>query len=121
MASFISVIKVFNAEAITQNTAESKIVDLSRYNCEGFFSMQISVTGAGNIDLTYSLSNDGTTYITPSGTADLFSAFGASSGEGSDGNSLISFDPPLARYIKITATEQNAGAITALECDMAIQ
>ena len=121
MASHISVIKVFNAEAITQNTAESSIVDLSRYNTEGFFSIQISITGAGNITLTYSLSNDGNTYITPSGTAALFTAFGASSGEGSDGHSLVSFDPPLARYIKFTATEQNAGAITALECDLAIQ
>ena len=121
MASFISVIKVFNAKAITQNTAANYILDLSRYNCEGFFSMQIEIAGAGNVTLTYSLSNDGTNYITPSGTAALFTAFGASSGESSDGKSLISFDPPLSRYIKFIATEQNAGAITSLSCHLAIQ
>lgn len=121
MASFISVIKVFNNAALTQNTAGSYTLDLSRYNCEGFFSMQIAIVGAGNITLTYAISNDGVNYITPSGTSALFTAFGASSGESSDGKSMISFDPPLSRYIKFTATEQNAGAITDLDCHLAIQ
>jgi hypothetical protein len=121
MASFISVLKVFDQEAITQNTAETKIVDLSRYNCEGFFSMQIAVVGAGTVTVTYSLSNDGTNYITPSGTSALFTTFGATSGESSDGKSLVSFDPPLAKYIKIIATENNAGAITTLDLHLAIQ
>jgi len=121
MASFISVIRVFNQTAISKNAAATHIVDLSRYNCEGFFSMQIDIAGTGNIDLTYAISNDGVTYITPTGTDDLFTAFGASSGEGSDGHSITSFDPPLARYIQFTATEQNVNPITSLDCFLAIQ
>ena len=121
MASFISIIKVFNGSAITQNTAITEVVDLSKYNVEGFFSIQLALVGAGNIDLIWSVSNDGENFVTPSGTDDLESAFDATSGPGSDGKDIVSFDPPLCKYIKFTATEQNAGAITSLTCHLAIQ
>ena len=121
MASFISVIKIFNGASMLQAAAVSETVDLSRFNCEGFFSMQIAIVGAGNVTMTWSASNDGTTFITPSGTSALFTAFAATSGEGSDGKSIVSFDPLLSKYIKFTATEQNAGAITSINCHLAIQ
>jgi len=121
MASFITVIPVFSAKAMVQNTAASYTLDLSRYNVEGFFSMQIAIVGAGNVDLIWAASNDGTNFITPSGAADNFTEFGASRGEGSDGKSIASFDPLICKYMKFTATEQNAGAITTIDCDLAIQ
>ena len=121
MASFISVIKIFNGASMLQAAAVSEVVDLSRYNCEGFFSMQIALVGAGNVTVTWAASNDGVNYITPSGTSALFTAFAATSGESSDGKSIASFDPLLAKYLKFTATEQNAGAITSINCHLAIQ
>lgn len=121
MASSISVISILNNVAIVQNNAVEGILDLARYSTEGFFSVQIEVVGAGNITLTYAISNNGTDYITPTGTSALFTAFGATSGEGSDGKSIISFDPPLCRFLKIIATEQDAGAITSIDAWLAIQ
>jgi len=121
MASFISVIKIFNGSAILKAAAVTETVDLSRYNCEGFFSMQIAIVGAGNVDVIWAASNDGVNFITPTSTDDLFTSFGASSGESSDGKSIVSFDPLLAKYLKFTATEQNAGAITSINCHLAIQ
>ncbi len=121
MASSISVISIINNVAILQNAAAEGILDLSRYSTEGFFSAQIELAGAGNVNVTFAISNNGTDYITPSGAAALFTAFDATSGEGSDGKSIVSFDPPLCRYLKLIATEQNAGAITALDIWLAIQ
>ena len=121
MASHISVVKVFNGASMTTSEVISETVDLSRFNCEGFFSMQIEITGTGNVDLIWSASNDGVTFVTPSGTDDIFEAFGATSGPGSDGHSIASFDPMLAKYLKFTATGQGAGAITAINCFLAIQ
>ena len=121
MASSISVISILNNVAIVQNNSVNGILDLARYSTEGFFSAQIEVVGAGNVTLTYAISNNGDDYITPTGTSALFTAFGASSGESSDGKSIVSFDPPLCRFLKIIATEQNAGAISAIDVWMAIQ
>ena len=121
MSSFITVIPVFSAKAVTQNTAVTYTLDLGRYNVEGFFSMQIVVVGAGNVTVIWSASNDGTNFVTPADTADIFTAFAATSGPGSDGIDIASFDPLLCKYMKFTATEQNAGAITTLDCDLAIQ
>jgi len=119
--SNISVISIINEVAILKNAAAYGIVDLSRYDCEGFFSAQIELAGTGAVDVVASMSNNGTDYITPSGMANLFSTFNATSGEGSDGKSLVSFNPVLSRYLKITATEDNTNPITALTIWLAIQ
>jgi hypothetical protein len=121
MSSFISIIPIFNSQAITQNSAISETVDLGRFNAEGFFSMQIAIVGAGNVDVIWSASNDGTNFIVPVGATDIYSAFGATSGPSSDGKSIVSFDPLVCKYLKFTATEQNAGAITSIVCHLAIQ
>jgi len=83
--------------------------------------MQIEIAGAGTVDLIWAASNDGTNYITPTGTDDIASAFGATDGPGSDGKDIVSFDPLVCKYIKFTATEQNVGAVTSLSCHLAIQ
>lgn len=119
--SNISVISILNNVAIAKNAAAFGILDLGRYDTEGFFSAQIEVAGTGAVDVVASFSNNGDDYITPSGFANLFSTFNATSGEGSDGKSLVSFDPVLCRYIKITATEDNTNPITAIDIWLAIQ
>jgi hypothetical protein len=119
--SNISVINILNDVAIAKNEAAVGTIDLSRFDTEGFFSAQIELAGTGAVDVVASLSNNGTDFITPSGMANLFSTFNASSGEGSDGKSIVSFDPLLARYLRITATEDNTNPITALTIWVALQ
>jgi hypothetical protein len=119
--SNISVISILNDVALVKQASASGIIDLSRYDTEGFFSAQIELAGTGAVDVVVSLSNNGDDYITPSGMAALFTTFNATSGEGSDGKSIVSFDPLLARYLKITATEDNTNPITALTIWVALQ
>jgi hypothetical protein len=119
--SNISVINILNDVAIVKQGAAVGTIDLSRFDTEGFFSAQIELAGTGAVDVVASLSNNGTDFITPSGMANLFSTFNATSGEGSDGKSIVSFDPLLARYLRITATEDNTNPITALTIWVALQ
>jgi hypothetical protein len=121
MASHISVINVFNNLAMTTSEEITHTVDLSRFNVEGFFSLQIILAGTGNVDVIWSASNDGDNFITPADTDDIFSAFGPASGPGSDGIDIASFDPLLAKWMKFTATGQGAGAITSINGYLAIQ
>lgn len=121
MASSISVISIINNVAISKNAAAEGIIDLSRYSTEGFFSAQIELAGTGDVTVTYSISNNGDDYITPTGTSALFTAFDATSGEGSDGKSIVSFDPPLCRFLKLIVTENNTNPITACDIWLAIQ
>ena len=121
MASHISIHKLINNAAIAQAGTDSEVVDLSRFNAEGFFSLQIKLVGAGNVDVTWSVSNDGVNYITPTGTDPIFNDFAETSGPGSDGIDIASFDVLLARYLKITVTENNAGEITSCDLNLAIQ
>lgn len=120
MSDAIVLNKVFTSLAITQNTAEEAIIRLYRSDFQGFFSLQIGLSGAGNVDITYAVSNDGSTYITPAVAANIFTAFDATSGPGSDGDDIAAFSPMVNRYLKIIATEQNAGAVV-LDAWLAIQ
>ncbi|NNL41060.1 MAG: hypothetical protein HKO79_01050 [Desulfobacterales bacterium] len=113
MASHITAIPVFQAEAIAQNESSEYVVDLSRYDCEGFFSLQLGLSGAGQVDVTWSVSANNVDFITPADTDPIFDDFTVASGPGSDGKDIASFDTPLARWLKITVTEANVGAVVA--------
>jgi len=96
---------VFTAEVVVASaTATSDPIDLkAAYNPHGYFSLQLTVAGSGTAKMTYTLSNDGVTYVTPSSAAgvavaDIVTAATA-------GNSLHAFSPPLAKYMKIVITE----------------
>lgn len=123
MSSFISVVQVFNGSAMVQDTSISQIINLTRFNAEGFFSLQIDLVGAGNVDIVWGASNDGENFITPAAitTTPIFDAFAEDSGVGSDGVDIASFDPMLCAFLKLTATENDAGAITSITCHLAIQ
>jgi hypothetical protein len=107
--------EVWTANAITQNTAESFTLDIDEYKPEGFLGLYWKLTGAGNADVTVTISYDGTTFVNPSSwttEGTLASAFGAASG--TSGAEYIDITKGLATFfkaIKFTFTEQNAGAI----------
>ena len=111
MSAFTSVLEIFSNQAIAKNGSASKVVDLSRFNTDGFFSLQITLTGDGNVDVIWAMSNNGDDYITPTGTTKIYTAFAKTSGPSSDGKSIASFDPVLGKFLKIIATEQNANPV----------
>jgi hypothetical protein len=69
----------------------------------GDFSIQVNITGDGTAKIEYSLSNDGVTYITPTGVSEI--ATGLTKTTNTTGNDMYSFSPMLARFIKIIITE----------------
>jgi len=121
MASHVSIINVFSSLAMTTSEVITHTINLDRYDAEGFYSLQIDLVGTGNVDVTWAISNDGENFITPADADDIFTAFGEASGPDSDGLDIASFDTPLSKYIKIIATGQGAGAITSIDCHLALQ
>ena len=112
MSSNLTIIHTFNDEAILKAGTAEYIVDLSRYNTEGFFSLQAQVesAGAGAVDFTFAVSNDGVTYL--ESATKIFTAMTKTDGPGSDGHDIASFEPVLSKYLKIIATETNVAAVT---------
>ena len=97
----IYVRKVFSAQALTTGgTSTSAAIDLGSTAQNGNFSLQYSKTGSGVVTVTYSLSNDGTTFATPSTAVDIATSIAA--GAQSD---LTDFTVEPARWMKIIITE----------------
>jgi len=107
----IYVRKVFSAEALTTSgTATSTILDLGSKVQNGFFGCHYTKTGSGVVKVEYELSDDYKgTFLTPSTAVDIVSAIAA--GTQSD---IVSFEPEVARFMKITLTEDgtNTAVIT---------
>ena len=112
--------RIFTSTTVSAGgSATSGAVDIS--NARGYFSIQYAVTGDGTLKLSYQLSNDAITWITPSSAADIATGITKTSGPNSDGKDLVSFSPEMAKYIQIVATETggaNSATITAM---MAVQ
>ena len=109
----ITVIKIFDSEVLAASgTATSAVIPLDEIKSDGFFSIQFEATGSGTLTTEYQLSNnDGLdnkpgTYLTPTGASDITTAAAA-------GNDIISFNPELAKKMKIKITEAGgANSIT---------
>lgn len=112
---------LFTAEAILANAdSTSDAIDISQ--ATGFFSLQVALTGDGTAQFEYLASNDGTTYITQSAAADLiFTGFTKTSGPGSDGKDIITFEPELCKFIKIKCTETGGANSITITSTIAVQ
>jgi hypothetical protein len=112
---------VFNA-AVTaaSGTTTSAPINLdSAYKPDGFFSLQVTTSGSGTAKITYQLSNDGATYVTPTnaaGTAvdDIATALTA-------GNSFHGFSPPLAKWMRLVITETGTSNSVTVTAVLAVQ
>jgi hypothetical protein len=105
----ISTQKVFSSQAISQaGVVLSAPIDLREIDVDGDFSLFYGTTGAGTVKLEYVLSpeKDGI-YIEPTGASDIVAA--------ATGSGRAAFTPEVAPWMKIRATENNVGAITALD------
>lgn len=98
-------------EVAASGTEYSQIVDLSNYDLSGFFSAQVEATGSGTALIKMEQSNDGVTWLTPTGTDNIVTAHTAGSGPGSDGHDIYSFTPIMTRFIRFSAGE-SGGANT---------
>lgn len=72
---------------------------------DGYFSIQVTLTGSGTAKFEYLISNDGVNFIEPTSASDIATGFTATSGPSSDGKDLFEFSPEPCRYMKIKVTE----------------
>lgn len=113
---------IFSGELIAAsgNAISTPAIDLSKV--DGFFSLQIALTGDGTAKFEYMSSNDGTNFITQTGAADqIVTGFVKTSGPGSDGKDMISFDPELCKFLKIKCTETGTANSVTITVTIAIQ
>ena len=71
----------------------------------GYYSAQISITGAGTAQLEYHASNDGFTFKRPEGVTAFLTGMTATSGPDSDGRLITSFDVIPCKFFKLEWTE----------------
>jgi hypothetical protein len=94
-------------------SSTSSEINLSSYRPNGYFSIQVALTGDGTAKFEYLLSNDGTNYLEPSSASDIGTGLTKTGGPGSDGKEIYSFSPELAKHMKIKVTETGgANSIT---------
>ena len=115
-------VELFNEEALTAGASiETDVIDVAAYAIEGYFSLQLLVTGLGTIKVEYEVSNNGKIYVVQVDAADVIaSGFTATSGPGSDGKDLISFEPEPAKLMKILITETGGANAVAVSADLRI-
>jgi len=110
---------VFNSVAIGKNAvATSAPISLNDLTGNGVFSLFLTEQAGAlsQVTYTYSLCDtiDGT-YITPSSAVAIATAFVGGSTD------IFSFEPELAKFMKIIATELDVAAVTALTAKVLMQ
>jgi hypothetical protein len=117
----IYITKIFSSESVAASgSATSAPLDLGSISSSGYFSLQVAVTGSGELTLEFELSNDGINYVTPTGSLEITTGLSATSGPGSDGKDIYSFGPILARWLRIKATETGTSDAAVLTAFLAV-
>jgi hypothetical protein len=111
----ISTIRLFTAEAFTQAQAkESVAVDLREIDQSHVFAISYVEAGAGTLKLEYLAgpTQDGP-FVEPTAASDIVAA--------TSGTNNVAFSPILTPWMKIKATENNAGTITSFDLWLHVQ
>ena len=96
----VNVNKVINAQTIAANGSySSPILDMNLFKANGYFSLQVTVTGSGTCKFEYLCSNDGENFVEPVGASDI------SSGVTAVTSAITSFTPIPCAYMRIKCTE----------------
>lgn len=108
----ITVQKLFIGTSIAASgSLTSAIVDLRNAAANGLFSVYFVITGDGTAKIEYLLcSTEEGTFIEPSTASDIATGQTKTSGPGSDGKSLVAFEPELAPFLRIKITETGASS-----------
>jgi len=99
----------------------SSAIDLNKYRPEGFFSLQVTLTGTGTAKIEHEGSNNGVDYLTPFGSIDIVTAHTATSGPGADGKHIYRFYPKPIRFLKIKVTETAGAAAVVVTITLLVQ
>ena len=120
MRNEIKIHEVFNSETVAAgSTATSDAIALGGRG--GYFAIQEEITGDGTLKLEYLVSLDGENFLEPSEADDIATGQTKTSGPGSDGKDIISFEPALSPWIKIKATETGTSDSVTLTAYLAVQ
>jgi len=108
---------VFTAQAVTDATVTSKGISLVNAQSNGFFSIQILLSGDGTLaDLFYEVSIDGANFLKPVSATSIVTSFTKTSGTGSNGADILAFNPELSVAIRFKATVTGTATLTATLC-----
>lgn len=119
----ISIVTTHEDVDIAKNgNSLSEAIDLTTKAQDGIFSLQVEIESGSDstsTTFTYQLSNDGVNFVTPGTASDIATAVDVSSGL----DEIYTFEPELAKWMKIKVTENNTGSagIVDCTCTLAIQ
>jgi len=120
VANTVEIYPLFSAEEIpADSSSTSEILDLRGRT--GIFSVYYEITGSGTLKLEYLISHDGKNFVNPTGATEIGADLTASSGTDSDGKDILDFDPEIAPFIKIKATETGKSDAPTLTLSIAVQ
>jgi hypothetical protein len=110
--------QVFTAKTVGAGTSEtSPAINLVNAQSNGFFAIQLTMTGDGTLGLVYEVSIDGVNFVQPTGFTAITTAFSRTSGTGGDGKDIIAFNPELCIAIRLKATATTSDVVlTATLC-----
>ena len=105
----IHVLKIFDGQQTdSAESLESDVIDLNTIQTRGIFALDIKVTGDGTANVFYKVSGpsvSGWDFIKPSGATNIATGLTKTSGPNSDGHDYFTFEPELARFLKICVEE----------------
>jgi len=109
---------IFSAQA-TVASATSTSTTLTLNSPTGYFSLQITETGDGTGQWKAVYSNDGTTFVTPTGVSDIVTAHTKTSG--TSGTDIYQLGNGLYKYMRITVTETGGASALSSTATLASQ
>ena len=120
--NFVKTTRLFSAEAIVASgSSTSSAIDLRNIAQNGYFSIQLVVTGDGTAKVEYQCSNNNSVFMEPESAVDIISGFTKTSGPGGDGKGFYSFSPETCGWLKIKVSETGGAQAIAVTLDIAIQ
>lgn len=123
MANNNNIFHLWSAQLIAASgSALSQAYELDWYALNGFFSLQITLTGDGTGKFQWAVSNDKTNYIiSATASDDIVTAHNKTSGPGADGKHIYSFDPIVSGWMKIKVTETGGANSITVTADLCMQ
>jgi len=112
---------IFDAVTVAASAdSTSDALDLKN-RPEGYFSLQVTLTGTGTAKIEYLLSNNGSDYLVPSEAEDIVTAHTVASGPGADGKDIYVFEPEMTKFMKIKVTETGGANAVVVTITLAVQ
>ena len=112
---------IFDAVTVAASAdSTSDALDLKN-RPEGYFSLQVTLTGTGTAKIEYLLSNNGSDYLVPSEAEDIVTAHTVASGPGADGKDIYIFEPEMTKFMKIKVTETGGANAVVVTITLAVQ